>query len=160
MYPASSDGLNKETDEAVYFFTPAFDALNNFSAHTVELWGKRFPTAEHAYQWRKFGENQPDIAARILEAGSPEAAQQIAHTHNNLVPKGWHEKKVAVMEDVLRAKLMQHEDVLGVLKRSGKRQIVENSPIDDFWGCGPKSNGENMMGVLWMKLRNRRRTLT
>ena len=76
------------------------------------------------------------------------------------MPKGWHEKKVAVMEDVLRAKLMQHEDVLGVLKRSGKRQIVENSPIDDFWGCGPKSNGKNMMGVLWMKLRDKRRILT
>ena len=160
MYPASSEGLNKETDEAVYLFTPAFDALNNFSAHTVELWGKRFPTAEHAYQWRKFGENQPDIAARILEAGSPEAAQQIAHKHNNLVPKGWHEKKVAVMEDVLRAKLTQHEDVRGVLKRSGKRQIVENSPLDDFWGCGPKSSGKNMMGVLWMKLRDKRRILT
>lgn len=27
MYPLSSEGLNKETDEAVYFYTPAFDAL-------------------------------------------------------------------------------------------------------------------------------------
>lgn len=44
MYPKKSKGLNKETNEAIYFFTPAFDALNTFSAHTIELWGKRWKT--------------------------------------------------------------------------------------------------------------------
>lgn len=166
MYPISSEGLNKETDEAIYFFTPAFDALNNFSAHTVEIWGKRFPTAEHAYQWRKFyhppEESERDsaaadvkprttdagssetcnaIAKQIFEAGSPEKAQRIAHENTPAQPKDWHERKVAVMEEILRAKLAQHEDVREVLQRTGKRKIVENSPVDDFWGCGPSGDG-------------------
>lgn len=156
MYPLSSEGLNKESDESVYFFTPAFDALNNFSAHTVELWNKRFPTAKHAYQWKKMSELQPEVAQKILEAGSPEAAQQIAHKNKKLMPQEWHDKKVAVMEEILRAKLAQHEDVQDVLERSGKRWIVENSPIDNFWGYGPKGDGKNMMGMLWMKIRDER----
>ena len=154
MYPQSSEGLNKETDDAVYFYTPAFDALNNFSAHTVEIWGRRFPTAEHAFQWKKFSGVRPEFAKQIFDAGCPEEAQQIAHQHTPEQPKDWHEKKVAVMEEILRAKLMQYETVCDALSRSGKRKIVENSPIDTFWGIGPDGTGKNMMGVLWMKLRD------
>ncbi len=154
MYPISSEGLTKETADAIYFYSPAFDALNNFSAHQVEIWNKRFPTAEHAFQWKKFSEVCPDIAERILRAGCPEEAQQIAHKHKPEQPKDWHEKKVAVMEEILRAKLAQHETVRDALHRSGKRRIVENSPVDAFWGCGPDGTGTNMMGVLWMKIRN------
>lgn len=54
MYPKSNKDLNKETDSAVYFFTPAFHPLDNFSAHVINIWGKEFPTAEHAFQWKKF----------------------------------------------------------------------------------------------------------
>lgn len=153
MYSTSSEGLNKETGEAVYFYTPAFDALNNFSAHRIEIWDKHFPTCEHAYQWKKFSETWPDIAKKILDADSPEEAQQIAHQHKPKMPKNWHGKKVSVMEEILRAKLAQHETVRDALKRTERRKIVENSPIDSFWGCGPKKDGKNMMGVLWMKIR-------
>jgi predicted NAD-dependent protein-ADP-ribosyltransferase YbiA (DUF1768 family) len=90
MYPDSSEGLNKETSDAVYFFTPAFHVLDSFSAHTIRLWGKTFPTAEHEYQWKK----------------------------------------------------------------TGKRNIIENSPVDSFWGCGPDGNGQNMIGKIWMETRN------
>lgn len=154
MYPASSEGLNKETGDAVYFFTPAFDALNNFSAHTVEVWGNRFHTAEHAFQWRKYSDVRPDLAEKILAAGCPEEAQCIARQNKPAQPKDWHERKVGVMEEILRAKLVQYEDVREVLKRTSKRKIVENSPADDFWGCGPNGDGKNMMGELWMKIRD------
>lgn len=153
MYPASSKGLNKETKKAVYFYTPAFDALNNFSAHTIKIWGRYFPTAEHAYQWKKFAGAYPDIAKKIFDAGSPEEAQRIAHANKKYTPNDWHEKKIAVMEEILRAKLAQHGDVRETLQKSGKRKIHENSPIDDFWGTGSNGDGKNMMGVLWMKLR-------
>lgn len=85
MYPLSSEGLNREDDEAVYFYTPAFDALNNFSAYTVEL----------------------------------------------------------------------YDTVRDALKRSGNRRIIENSPVDAFWGIGPDRTGKNMVGELWMKLRDK-----
>lgn len=159
MYPPLSSGLNRETEDAVYFFTPAFDALNNFSAHWVEIWGKEFPTAEHAFQWKKFSEARPDLAEQIFDAGCPEEAQNIAHQNKPAQPKDWHERKVAIMEEVLRAKSAQHETVRDTLKRSGNRRIVENSPVDRFWGCGPDGGGKNMMGLLWMKIRDSRSTI-
>ena len=39
------------------------------------------------------------------------------------------------------------------LVESGEREIIENSPEDDFWGWGPNKDGQNEMGKLWMKLR-------
>ena len=154
MYPISSDGLNKENETAVYFFSPAFEPLNNFSAHQVEIWDRRFPTSEHAYQWRKFSGAKPNVAKEILNARSPETAQKIAREYKTEMPEDWHERKTLYMEEILRAKHDQNESVREVLKRSGTRTIVENSPIDSFWGNGPKKDGKNMMGVLWMKIRD------
>lgn len=58
------------------------------------------------------------------------------------------------MEEILRAKLEQHEDVKDTLKRTGKRRIVENSPVDIFWGIGPNKDGKSMVGNIWIKIRD------
>ena len=154
MYPASSEGLNKETDDAVYFFTPAFYALDNFSAHQIHIWDKDFATAEHAFQWKKFSESHTDIADRIFNARSPEAVKKISDANKDKQPSNWHEEKIGIMEEILKAKSEQHKDVRDALKRTGKKRIVENSPVDNFWGTGPDDNGENMVGKIWMKIRD------
>jgi ribA/ribD-fused uncharacterized protein len=155
MYPTSSEGLNKETDEAVYFFTPAFHPFDSFSAHRINIWGQKFATAEHAFQWKKFSKSRPDISALILEAPNPEAAKQISIDYKQDMPEGWHKEKVAVMEEIFTAKAEQNLDVQEALKRSGNRQIIENSPVDSFWGIGPNGDGQNMVGKLWMKIRDK-----
>lgn len=154
MYPSSSEGLNKETDKAVYFFTPAFYPLDNFSAHTVRIWNITFTTAEHAFQWKKFAATRPEISQEILAAGSPDMVKKIATQHTADVPQTWYEERVSVMEQVLRAKTEQHEDVREILHKTGKREIIENSPVDDFWGIGPNGQGQNMVGKIWMKIRD------
>ena len=58
------------------------------------------------------------------------------------------------MEEILRAKTEQHEDVRDVLKKTGKRTIIENSPVDSFWGIGYDGNGQNVVGKIWMKIRD------
>lgn len=153
MYPTSSEGLNKETGDAVYFFTPAFDALNPFSAHRISIWSHEFSTVEHAFQWKKFSQVRPDVAEKILGAGSPHAAKEIANAHKADIPSSWHEEKVVVMESLFRAKVEQHPDVREQLQLTGNRQIVESSPVDRFWGIGPKQDGQNMVGKIWMKIR-------
>lgn len=152
MYPDSNEGLNREDSKAIYFFTPSFHPFDNFSAHAINIWGKSFPTAEHAYQWKKFAsEGQHDIANQILSATSPHMVKTISDRHKP--EASWHKGKVVVMEQILKVKADQHEDVRDALKRSGAREIIENSPVDTFWGIGPKNNGENMMGKIWMKIR-------
>jgi len=40
------------------------------------------------------------------------------------------------------------------LMQTGKREIIEDSPKDDFWGWGKKRKGRNELGKIWMKLRD------
>ncbi len=155
MYPDSSEGLNKETEDSIYFFTVPFEPLNNWSPHRVSIWGIDFPTSEHAFQWKKFSEIEPSIANEILSAGSPYAVFKISSLNKSKKPDNWAEIKLFIMEEILRAKNNQHEDVRDALKRTGDRTIVENSPVDDFWGIGPNKDGQNMLGNLWMKIRDR-----
>ncbi|MBU2539781.1 NADAR family protein [Patescibacteria group bacterium] len=154
MYPISDKNLNIETDEAVFFFTPAFHPLDNFSAHAVDLWGIKFPTAEHAFQWKKFSEVKPEVAKEILKAISPHVVKKISNTNKDKQPQTWHDEKVKIMEQILKAKAKQHEDVREALKRTGSRQIIENSPVDSFWGIGPDKRGQNVVGEIWMKIRD------
>ncbi|OGG59721.1 hypothetical protein A2765_03990 [Candidatus Kaiserbacteria bacterium RIFCSPHIGHO2_01_FULL_56_24] len=147
--------LNRETEDAVYFYTPNFYSLDSFSAHTVRIWDKMFATAEHAYQWKKFASSEPDIAQKIFEAQSPNEAKNISIAHRESRLPNWDDEKVSVMEEIVKAKYEQHADVRKVLGRTGTRQIFENSPVDDFWGLGPNGDGGNALGKLWMKIRIR-----
>ena len=153
MYPASNKDLNRETDSEIYFFTKAFYPLDNFSAHAVNIWGVTFPTSEHAFQWKKFSIVQPELAVRILNATSPHAVKEISDANKSLTPEKWHDERVSVMEEILTAKAKQHEDVRDILKRTGSKRIIENSPVDSFWGCGPDGKGRNEVGNIWMKIR-------
>lgn len=154
MYPEPDQQLTYQTDDTVYFFTHAYDPLSNWSAHAVEVWGQVFPTVEHAFQWKKFAAAEPDIASAILRAPSPWAAIRLNRTLGaDKLPVGWREQRVAIMEELLRAKAAQNEDVRECLQKTGSRNIVENHPADVFWGCGTDGDGQNMMGVLWMQIR-------
>lgn len=133
MYPSSSANLNKETEDVVYFFTPAFFPLDNFSSHAITIWGKTFSTVEHAFQWKKFSEVRPDIAIRIIEAPSPHIVKIISDANKIHQPSSWHEQRVTVMTELIQAKVAQHEDFRDALYRTGRRRIVENSPEDIFW---------------------------
>lgn len=153
MYPDGSFKSDYETSDAVYFFTNGFYALNNWSAHAVTVWGKKFPTLEHAYHYKKYTSNYPAIAAKILNAPSPWAAMQIDRKNKAKRRPDWPAIKVSVMEELTRAKLEQNADVLDCLLKTGNKRIVENSPWDSFWGCGPDGKGKNVMGELLAKLR-------
>ena len=132
--------LNSVTHTEIRFFTPRFYPFDSFSAYTVELWGKKFPTVEHAYQWKKYELSNPALAQQIFDAPNPNAVKKISDAHKDQVSSVWDEQKVSVMEEILKAKTAQHEKVRSLLVESGTRTIVENSPTDGFWGIGPDGN--------------------
>ena len=152
MYP-DSPNLNYEDDTTVAFFSLPFEALNNWSAHRVKLWGKEFQTAEAAYQFAKFRETAPTVAKQIANAPSPYAVFQISRANKHYTPNDWDTRKISVMTEVVRAKLEQNEDVCERLITTGDRIVAENSPWDDFWGLGSDGNGQNQLGNIWMQLR-------
>lgn len=147
------NSFNKETENEVYFYTPTFYALDNFSAYSIEIWGKKFQTVEHAYQYKKFEKINPNIAEKIMNAINPHEVKKISELYKDSVPQEFHENKVSIMEEILRAKASQHEKVREILEMSGRKALVENSPVDNFWGIGAHGTGENILGKLWMKIR-------
>ena len=116
--------------------------------------GKIWPTSEHAYQAAHFFKTAPTLAHKIYKAKSAHEAFKLAKANADKAPKNWEEIKVAIMEDIVRHKLRQHPYVMHKLKQTGKRLIVEDSPKDDCWGWGPKRNGRNELGKVWMKVRS------
>jgi ribA/ribD-fused uncharacterized protein len=133
------------------------------------MWrGVDFDTSEHAYHWAKFvpgGRHTPiedvlcsdmklaNARVAIVTAHSAHDAFKFAETNKHLVRKDWPDIRVDVMHDILRAKAEQHEYVRRKLLETGDRELVEDSWRDSFWGWGPKKNGKNMLGRLWMEVR-------
>lgn len=153
MYP--DEYLNREDDAVVRFFSSPFDPLNNWSAHQVRIWDKLFPTAEHAYQYRKFDLTDDAVASKIFNSPSPWAAYKLATQYKAQVRDDWEELKFNIMHEILTNKLAQHKDVQEKLQQTGSRTIIEDSPWDSYWGCGDDGLGENNIGKIWMELRSK-----
>lgn len=150
-----------DTPERVCFYEQDFYVLSNFSSFTLRWMGLRFDTLEAAYHWEKFkhGFSRLDghraaIAEAIRTAASAHVAFQIAQEYKDMRRPDWDEVKVAIMATLLRAKVNQHEYVRRKLLATGDRELVENSWRDDFWGWGPNRDGQNMLGKLWMEVRD------
>lgn len=59
------------------------------------------------------------------------------------------------MTELLRAKVEQNEDVRECLLKTDKKQLIENSPWDSFWGCGPDGKGQNWSGKILMEIKGK-----
>jgi N-glycosidase YbiA len=158
MYPSHDQQLSYETEDTVYWFSHAFDPLNNWSAHMVKIWGQNFPTVEHAFHYRKFSDTVPEIAMEIVESPSPYMALRIARDHKDRRRTDWSDVKVGIMTEIVRVKVVQNEDARVCLLATGDKKLVENSPVDCFWGTGKDGTGQNMMGGILMKIRTELRS--
>jgi N-glycosidase YbiA len=126
--------------------------LSPFSAHQIEIWGEKFATVEHAYQTMKFlpGKEQDEIRNAPSAYASWKLNWKYKGDQSILNPNFDREK---VMEELLRAKVAQHPEILEILKASGTRCLLKNVEGDEFWGVGRDGSGQNKMGKLWMKIR-------
>lgn len=141
-----------DTDTQVFFYEQDFYVLSNFSSFTLMWKGWRFDTSEAAYHWEKFTLS-PHIAMDILSAPSAHEAFKIANDMKHLRRPDWDQVKTDIMRNILRAKVKQHEYVRRKLLATGDRELVEDSWRDDYWGWGPNRDGQNMLGKLWMEIR-------
>lgn len=143
-----------DTERQIFFYEQDFYPLSNFSAFTLQWKGLRFDTSEAAYHWEKFeGAARSGLRDEIWTAPSAHEAFKIAERNKHWRRSDWDAVKVGVMGSILRAKAAQHEYVRRKLLGTGERELVENSWRDDFWGWGPKRDGLNMLGKLWMVVR-------
>ena len=150
MRRAMLDDMN---DDIAGFFLEGWYVFDNFAPFQVEWRGKIYPTSEHAYQAAHFIDTEPDLAEAVRHCRSPREASDLANANSAFDDPEWASKKIAIMEEIVRAKLEQHEYIRQTLEASGERQIVEMNDDDAFWGWGADHAGRNELGEIWMRLR-------
>jgi ribA/ribD-fused uncharacterized protein len=149
-----------DTADQVFFYEQDFYVLSNFSAFSIIWKGWRYDTSEAVYHWEKFSETDREVGRLIREAPSAHEAFKIAQDHKGRRRPDWDDVKLDIMRDILRAKVNQHEYVRRKLLATGSRELVEDSWRDDYWGWGEDRKGKNMLGKLWMEVRDELRDST
>jgi len=118
----------------------------------LEFEGRYFRSSEEAYQYGK--PSSKKLAEWIISAPEQKYVAFAAHSlvEKDIVPY-WNDIKVERMYNVLKAKFDQHEGLKMRLIATEDKILIEDSPIDSFWGCGEDGTGANTLGVLLMKIR-------
>ena len=144
------------------FTRQAWGAFSNFQPLAVPIvagpW--TFATSEALYQACKFA-RRPDVQQRIAEVSTAREAAAIGRTPGLGIDPGWNAQRVDVMRWVLRMKREANAaEIDAVLAKTGERPIVEVSTRDPWWGARPLADryeGNNVLGRLWMELRQQLR---
>jgi ribA/ribD-fused uncharacterized protein len=71
--------------------------------------------------------------------------------------RDWETIKDSIMREAVLAKFTQHADLRAILLGTGDAILVENSPTDDYWGCGAHGGGRNKLGKILMSVREQLR---
>ena len=146
----------ESTAEKIYFYK-AYDpygCFSNFSPHPVQCQGLHWDTVEHFYQAQKFV-TTPDAAIIpiIRAAPTPESAAALGRDPKYSPRHDWERVKQAVMWEGVLQKFMTHPKIAAILLSTGNAEIIEDSPVDYYWGCGVDGTGYNHLGKLLMKVR-------
>jgi N-glycosidase YbiA len=145
---------------AIYFYSTRdeYGSFSNFSAHGFELDGEYWPTSEHYFQAQKFpGTPHSD---RIRQAKTPKDAAKMGRDRSLPLRPDWEQVKDEIMKKAVLRKFETHGEIREILLATGDEEIVENSPIDYYWGCGKDGSGKNMLGQILMEVREILRSRT
>jgi N-glycosidase YbiA len=131
-----------------------YGCFSNFSPHPIQMEGKLWPTSEHYYQAQKFvGTQDRHLCQLIQQAPSPEKAAAIGRNPTYRMRQDWHSLKSSIMYRAVLTKFTTYPDLMAILLDTAEELIVENSPTDNYWGCGSDGLGQNQLGKVLMRIR-------
>lgn len=139
---------------AIYFYSTReepYGCFSNFSRHGFALDSYWWITSEHYFQAQKF----PDIDwfHQIREAKTAKESAKMGRDRRYQLRSDWEAVKDEIMERAVLQKFQTHADIRRILLETGNELIVENSPIDYYWGCGKDGSGKNRLGQILMAVR-------
>lgn len=133
-------------------FRAEYAFLSNFYPCPISYKGNVYPTLENAYQAAKF--QDPRTRGAFVNC-PPGIAKRKARFY--VRRDDWEDVKVTVMGALLREKFSpaDNPELCKMLLSTGSRKLIEgNTWGDTFWGvCN--GQGDNMLGVLLMQVRDR-----
>jgi hypothetical protein len=144
---------NSEKAHTIYFYSirEKYGCFSNFSAHGFKLDGFYWPTSEHYFQAQKFVGTPHSDQIRVVK--TPKDAAKMGRDRSRPLRSDWEQVKDDIMRKAVLRKFETHEDIREELLSTGDAEIVENSPIDYYWGCGADGSGKNMLGIILMEVR-------
>lgn len=74
--------------------------------------------------------------------------------NGHVVRRDWMQNNLSIMEEILRLKYSQNQNLTLELIRTGTQPLNERTDRDIFWGDGKTRTGRNELGKLHMKLRS------
>ena len=128
-----------------------YGCFSNFSAHPIEIDGRRWPTSEHYFQAQKFADVERQD--EIRNAASPMIAARMGRSRKHPIRPDWEAVKDDVMRRAVLAKFSAHAGIRDTLLGTGDEEIVEATSNDYYWGCGTEGHGRNMLGIILMETR-------
>ena len=146
---------SKFENSDVVLFRGHKNPLSNFFQVDITSNGQNFLSTEAAYQYNKAKAMGDSFNARkILNAKTGLHAMRIAE--KIATDENWRSKKVKIMEGILKEKLRASEKTRKALLDTGLKEIKEDTH-HEFWGRGKTDKGQNMLGKIWMDLREKLR---
>jgi N-glycosidase YbiA len=124
--------------------------LSNFYESNFRIGTFIYPTVEHYYQSQKSNDSYERMD--ILMADTPKEAKEMGKYIED-IKENWDDKKLIYMWKGLYAKFTQNHHLKKYLLDTKDVELVENSPVDSYWGRGKNWDGENKLGKMLMKLR-------
>lgn len=142
----------------IYFYSSSqsFFEFSNFSPHGIEMNGAWWPTVEHYFQAMKFSDEA--YRERIRRARLPKDAKTLGRTRDLPILPDWDTQREDVMLGAIRQKFGTHKELRQMLLDTGEEELVENAPMDFYWGCGRSGTGQNKLGKILMRVRDELRT--
>ncbi|MBD2693682.1 NADAR family protein [Anabaena catenula] len=137
----------------IYFYSTReeYGCFSNFSPHGFTLDDLYWTTSEHYFQAQKFIGTSHSEQIRLVK--TPKDAARMGRQRNRPLRSDWEQVKDDIMRKALLCKFSSHSDIREILLSTGNQKLVENSPIDYYWGCGSDGSGKNMLGIILMEIR-------
>jgi ribA/ribD-fused uncharacterized protein len=142
--------------EPLYFYRGYKNGItfgfSNFSLHSVNVKDIGiFPTSEAAIQAHK-NLKDLDYVDKQLKSKTPNISKKLGKFV--FVSKYYENNKDTIIENIIRLKIEQNEDIKNNLLKTGLKYIVSSDINDDYLGIGIDKGGKNMLGKILMKIRD------
>lgn len=127
--------------------------LSNMWPCEIEIWGKKFPSSEHAYVWTKLKDDERESRYEELIALEPRQSKVWGRKID--LRDDWTDAdKLDIMARIIDEKFYQNRDLAEKLLSTGDVYIEETNDWGDvFFGvCDGK--GKNHLGRMIMDTRN------
>ena len=136
--------------EEIISFKDEYAFLDNLYPADVIFEGLVYPSVESAFQASKLENNTE--RKRFVSYGR----DKVKAIGSRITPyKGWEDKKLTIMETLLKEKFLQHPELRGKLLETGERKLIAgNKKGETFWGTDLTTwEGQNRLGEILMNIK-------